>query len=94
MSKVRSCWLWNLLLKSLASLLEPCIACFPKSSSTLKRLDRDKAKSGASIVVGLERWESVLSSDTSFLSSKQVSLAAGEWTNCGVHSGTVFQAEI
>lgn len=29
-----------------------------------------------------------------FPSPKQVSLAAGEWTDCGVHSGTVFQAEI
>ena len=32
----------------LASLLEPCIACFPKSGRTLTRLGRDKAKSGFS----------------------------------------------
>lgn len=36
----------------------------------------------------------MLGSDTSFPSPEQVSLAAREWTDCGVHRGTVFQAEI
>ena len=36
----------------------------------------------------------MLDYDTSFPSPKQVSSAAGEWTDCGVHSGPVFQAEI
>lgn len=41
-------WQCGTCLKSLASLLEPCIAWFPKSCSSQKRLDRDEAKSGSS----------------------------------------------
>lgn len=58
-----------------------------------KRLDRGEAKSWLPMVVGLERWDLMQGYDL-FSFPKQISLAAGEWTDCGVHGGTVFQAEI
>ena len=72
-----------------------CCLCFPVSGRSVHRGWKGMKSSVAlCMVIGLERCYWMLDYDTSFPSPKQVSSAAREWTDCGVHSGPVFQAEI
>ena len=53
-------------------------------------VEEDEARAKAVFACGGRDVGLMPNYDTSFPSSKQVSLAAGERADCGVHCGTVF----